>query len=301
MLETLLVNFFKAFFLARRRLSLSRIDVNGYDLFDDPALPAAVADAAKGRFEPGRRLLAEAAADFELRAARLRKLTDAAVRHVSRLDALYRENPEDGDIALWLGATHIEHGWQVRGAAMAEYIDRRKFEEFWVILGRAHEPLTRAAALCPDDPVPWDRLQWYGLGAQRDRSELDDIWTELKRRGPDFYEGHASRVQVLCAKWQGSNEEVLEFAERAAAEAPLGNPIPALLVAAYIEIAFEHEVDVSTYFKKKAVRTRVAEYADAWCASADGSVRTAEAHHMFGAAFYLGGDSLSLDPPRNVC
>jgi hypothetical protein len=265
---------------------------NGYDLFDDPALPSAVTDAAAGRPERGRLLLAEASADFELRGARLRKLAVAVIPHISALSALHAQNPDDADVALWLGAARIEHGWEVRGAAMASRTDRRKFEEFWLILGGAYEPLARAAELRPDDPVPWDRMQWHGLGAERPREELDEIWAECKRRGPDLYEGHASRVQVLCEKWQGSNEEVTDFTNAAAAAAPPGSPLPALLVAKGIEVASARGMSAGTYLRRKEMKAELVRFADEWCEKPDGSVRTAEAHHMFGAAFYLNGDWL---------
>lgn len=269
-----------------------RVAVNGYDLFNDPALPAAVAEAKKGRLEPGRRLLADASADYELRGARLRRLSEAAIPHIPALSALHKDSPDDADIALWLGAAHIDHGWQVRGAKLARYTDQRKFEDFWVILGSAYDPLARAAELRPDDPVPWDRMQWHGLGSQRPRADLDEIWTELKRRAPDYFEGHASRIQVLCEKWQGSNQEVRDFAIQAAAEAPEGSPMPALLVSMGIEVSLEEDMHASRYFRQEAVQERLATYADAWHANPSPSVRTAEAHHHFGAAFYQSGDWL---------
>jgi hypothetical protein len=278
-------------FSARAR-RVSRVVVNGFDLFDDPALPSAVADAAKGKLEPGRRLLADSSADHELRGARLRQLSLAVAPHISALSRLQTENPDDADVALWLGAAQIDHGWQVRGSAIANQTDRRKFEEFWLILGRAYEPLARAAELRPDDPVPWDRMQWHGLGAQRPREELDEIWTELQRRGPGYYEGYASRLQVLCEKWQGSNEEVTEFTTAATAAAPTGSPIPALLVAKGIEVAAAKRMDPLEYFRTGSVCTELVKAADAWCEKPDGSVRTAEAHHLFGFAFWAGGDPL---------
>jgi hypothetical protein len=193
---------------------------------------------------------------------------------------------------LWLGDAHIQHGWQVRGSALAKDTERRRFEEFWLILGRAYEPLARAAELRPGDPNPWERLQWYGLGAQRPRQELDDFWAELQRRDPVLFAGHASRLQVLCAKWQGSKEELTAFTRAAAADAPAGSPLPALLVTMHIELATDQEADPNLYFMQNSVREELASAADAWCEKPDGGVRTAEAHHLFGHAFWLGGDIL---------
>jgi hypothetical protein len=268
----------------------SRVVANGLDLFDDPALPSAVADAEKGRLETGRALLAESVADYELRGARLGMLSTAVVPHLSALSKLYAEKPDDADLALWFGAAQLDRAWDVRGGAIASLTSQRKFEEFWLILGRAYEPLARAAELRPDDPVPWDRMQWHGLGAQRPREELDEIWAELQRRGPDYFGGHSSRLQVLCEKWQGSNKEVNKFAITAAAQAPTGSPIPALLVVKDIELASAHQVGPVRYFRQYGVLAELAKAADAWCEKPDGNVGTAAAHHLFGFAFWAGGD-----------
>jgi hypothetical protein len=292
-----------------RARQAARVVENGYDLFDDPELPAAVTEVQNGRFETARQLLASASS-AELRSARLRRFAEAAIPHLPALTALCKKEPGDADLAMWLGTTHVEHGWEVRGDLLAKYTDQSKFEEFWLILGRAHESLTRAASLRPSDVVALDRLQWHGLGSQRPREELDDIWAELAKRDPYFYDGHASRIQVLCEKWQGSNEEVAEFARASAVEAPVGSPIPALLVAMGLELATATRTSFFTYFQDEAVQTELARYADAWCANPAPSIRTAEAHHLFGAAFFLSGDLLRarrhlsrvhpLSIPRNL-
>jgi hypothetical protein len=256
----------------------------------DPELTTGLPKVRGGDLELGRRLLAESRGDHELRAVRLAQLSTAAVSHVAMLAWLYGQNPGDADLALWLGGTRIAWAWQVRGSAIADRVSAAQFEEFWLILGGAYDPLVRAAELQPGDPVPWDRLQRHGIGTQRDRAELDEIWDELYRRDPGFYAGHYTRVQVLCEKWQGSDAEALGFAERAASEAPPGSPIAAIPVAAHLEVAVSQSAAPTSYFRQQAVQERLAALADAWCANPDNSPRTAEAHHLFGAAFHLSGD-----------
>jgi hypothetical protein len=140
--------------------------------------------------------------------------------------------------------------------------------------------------------VPWDRLQWHALGTQRGRGELDEIWQELLRRSPDFYTGHYSRLQVLCGKWQGSDAEVLEFADTAAHAAPPGSPIAAILVAAHLELAISQRTAPAWYFRQPAVQTSLAELSDTWSQHPSTDPRVPEAHHLFGGAFYVSGDWL---------
>ncbi|MEU8252344.1 hypothetical protein [Nonomuraea sp. NPDC048916] len=88
--------------------------------------------------------------------------------------------------------------WAIRGAFRATYVGEERFARFWEVLSRAAGPLQQAAEALPDDPVPWDRLQWHGIGMQSGRKELDRIWTELIARDPRLYIGHYSRAQALC-------------------------------------------------------------------------------------------------------
>lgn len=256
----------------------------------DPDLPPVEAQVRAGDLEAGRRLLAAAADDHELRALRVGRLAKQAIGRVDDLARLSTERPDDADLALWLGDTRIVHAWEVRSGLRAAYVSQERFERFWFLLGGAYDPLVRAAELRPDDPTPWDCLQWRGLGLQVDRAELDDVWHELRARSAVHYTGHFSRVQVLCAKWRGSDEEALEFAETAAAAAAPGDLMGAILVAAHLEVMLEREQDPRTYFRQRSVRERITALADEWAVDVGPHVRTPEAHHLYGAALYLAGD-----------
>lgn len=256
----------------------------------DPELPPVEDQVRAGDIEAGRRLLAGAQDDHELRALRVGRLSKQAIGKVDELARLSTERPDDADLALWLGATRIQQAWQVRTGAWAANVSREQFERFWFLLGGVYDPLVRAAELRPDDPTPWDQLQWRGLGLQVDRAELDDVWHELHSRDSVQYTGHFSRVQVLCAKWQGGNDEVLEFATTAAGAAAPGEPLGAILVAAHLEVMLEQTRDPHLYFRSWSVRDRITQLADDWIANLRPHVRTPEAHHLYGAALYLAGD-----------
>jgi hypothetical protein len=256
--------------------------------WDDPELLAASGRVGKGELRAGQQLLAVTRTDPDSRSLRIRALADAAVEHVDGLAWLSKEHPDDPDLALWLGVTRIQQAWKIRSGRLASQVSQDTFEAFWLVLGGVAEPLERAARLLPNDPTPWEYLLWRGLGLQVDRTEIDGVWAELSRRAPFSYSGCSSRVQVLCAKWQGSNEEVLEFAEGIAAAAPPGHPVVTMLVAAHLEVAAQNQVFMSEYFP--SVHDRIAGYADAWIADPMRHPRTIEAHHMFGAILYFADD-----------
>lgn len=258
--------------------------------WDDPELVTACDAVNRGELAEGQRLLAATRTDPDARDLRVHKLAKAAIKHADALTTLARENPDDPDLAVWLGSMRIKMAWRIRSGRRAKYVSQDSFEKFWLALGLVAEPLERAIALLPDDPVPWDLMLWRGLGLQVGRAELNDIRAEIVTRDPFFFAGCKSWVQVLCPKWQGSTEELREFADWLATTAPAGHPARALSVVAHSELAVESRQAFTTRFRTPAVRDVLAECADTWLAASVPHVRTIEAHHLFGAAFWFGAD-----------
>ncbi|WP_346048198.1 hypothetical protein [Actinomadura chokoriensis] len=260
--------------------------------WQDAALAAALPKVRSGDVRAGLHLLAATRDDAEARSLRLEVLAKAALGQSARLAELSADDPADPDLCLWLGSTRIDEAWKARSAYRAEYVEAEQFGRFWRLLALAGPPLYRAAELLPADPVPWDKLQWHGIGMQLGRDELDRIWQELTDRDPSLYSGYVSRSQALCKKWWGSDAEVLDFAETAVAAAEPGDPVTAVLAAAHLEIGLEIGSwdDLNGYLARPSVHGALAEAADRWLAADRRHPRDLEAHHFFGAVFYRAGD-----------
>ncbi|WP_131739440.1 insulinase family protein [Actinomadura roseirufa] len=261
-------------------------------VWQDGALAAALPEVRAGDFAAGLRLLAGTREDAETRALYTEILTEAAAGRSDALTRMAADAPGDPDLLLWLGSTRIEEAWRARSAYRAEYVSNEQFGRFWQLLALAGRPLTRAAELLPADPVPWDRLQWHGIGMQVGRDELDRIWRELCDRHPSLYAAHISRSQALSKKWWGSDAEVLDFAEAAVAAAEPGDPVTAVLAVAHLEVGAELGTmdDLNAYLAGPRVHAALAEAADRWLAAPRPHPRALEAHHFFGAVFYRAGD-----------
>ncbi|MGW2218555.1 hypothetical protein ACWCSD_26540 [Nonomuraea sp. NPDC001684] len=262
--------------------------------WDDPALEQALRQVRAGRLEPGLELVRQARDDHEVRALRVEQLGIAARAHT---EALLRLAGDDPDALLWLGAARIRQAWAIRGGAYATHVGDQRFARFHEVLADAAVPLRQAAEARPDDPVPWERLQWHALGAQAGRQELDRLWTELTARAPHLYLGHYTRVQVLCGKWYGSDDEVLAFARRTADAAPPGDPVTATLALAHFEVAWgrigesertAREI-LEGYFGDPEVAGPLVAASDKWREGARPHPRALDAAHLFGAALYHGG------------
>ncbi|GAA1999055.1 hypothetical protein GCM10009799_27670 [Nocardiopsis rhodophaea] len=269
-----------------------------WDVWEDPELERILPDIRAGRLTPGLDLVKAAGENWDLRALRIDVLSREAA---ARLDSIEKLAGDDADGLLWLGSARIRAAWNIRGAARARYVSSEQFEKFWEGLSTAPEPLLRAAELRPNDPVPWDCLQWFGLGMQLDRSELDNIWDQLCARAPRTCAGHFSRAQVLCNKWQGSNEEVLAFAREVASSCQAGDPRAALLPLAHFEVIAdllddtESDEDSLSFVRKcissPGVAAEIADAADRWLVAAQPHPHSADAAHLFGAAAYYAGDA----------
>lgn len=260
--------------------------------WEDPALDRALPQVRTGRLEHGLELIKQARGDHELRALRVVELAEAAAAHTASLS---RQAQDDPDALLWLGAARVKHAWQIRGGSYAKYVGAKRFQSFWQVLDEAEAPLRQAAQALPDDPVPWDQLQWHAMGMSAGRDEIDDIWKELTARDPHLYTGHYSRTQALCEKWYGSRHELLAFARETAASAPPGDPVTAMLALAHFEIAWDENDDTPAqeflegYFDDPAVADELSRAADRWRDGSRPHPRSLDAAHLFGAAFYFGG------------
>ncbi|MGI5489641.1 hypothetical protein [Microtetraspora malaysiensis] len=273
---------------------LSRVEIGR--AWEDPALEQALGPVRAGDLQIGLELVKAARGQNELRALRVWQLADAAKAHV---DALATRAGDDPDALLWLGAARIKHAWEIRGASYAKYVGGERFQRFWSVLSTAAEPLHRAAHLLPEDPVPWEQLQWHGIGMQVGRPELDRIWKELSVRDPRLFAGHYTRAQVLCEKWYGSHEELLAFARDTVASADPGDPLTAILALAHFEVAwrmmddndsaFLSKAAIEGYFSRRETVAELVRAADQWQTQAQPHLRAFEAHHLFGAAFYYSG------------
>lgn len=188
-------------------------------------------------------------------------------------------------------------GWDIRGASLARYVGHDRFARFHETLETAEPPLRRAAEALPEDPVPWAHLQWQAIGNQAGRPALDSIWRELHTRDPALYAGHHGRAQALCAKWYGSDDELLTFARETVAASRPGDPVTAILPLAHFEIAWQendytgHDADeaLRARFRRPDVSGELVEAADSWRTGSRPHPFAPEAMHLFGAAFYYSG------------
>lgn len=63
-------------------------------------------------------------------------------------------------------------------------------------------------------------------------------------RQPDHYRAHMHMRSNLAARWNGSHQEMFDFARRRAAEAPPGSDLPMILFDAHLDVwSHTHTID----------------------------------------------------------
>ncbi|MGW6979265.1 hypothetical protein ACWGE1_07440 [Streptomyces sp. NPDC054932] len=205
----------------------------------NPELESAAAAAARGSWEQAARLMAETRENRDW--ARRSSCAATLGSHRAALPDSWLHawaaavGPDDADVALVRAKAMVNLAWHQRGGGWAKHTSREQFAGFHATLARVPEENARAAELNPDDPTPYINEIWAALGLGYSEDDMHRIWKEIVTRDPHHYDAHYAALQYWCAKWRGSEERAKSFAQRAAADAPLGSLLTVLPLIAWYE------------------------------------------------------------------
>ncbi|MEZ0076655.1 hypothetical protein ABH927_006037 [Planotetraspora sp. GP83] len=256
----------------------------------DSVLDDAVGAVQRGDPAAGVTALMASRGDAELRSLRLDALSRAAIGSSRSIEELVARDQANADLWLWLGRVRIEEAWALKPDVRARAVQADRLRTYHAAMELARQPLLSAAALSPGDPVPWECMMWLALGLERPRADRDSVWFECSRRWPWLYPAAVARMMTLSPGWGGTAQEMLDFARMAAARAPEGSPLPALVPLAHFENVVSERTPISRggWFSFD-VQREVVSAAARWSERRLGGAhpRSIEAHNAFGAAFYL--------------
>ncbi|WP_149552675.1 hypothetical protein [Streptomyces marokkonensis] len=188
----------------------------------DDALGPALVGAAGGDHTPAVDLLAATrrTGAWEHRDRYVRGLAAFARSRPEWLDTWRALDPRDPDGLLVDAQRAVDRAWD--SPARAELL-------------REVSPLITAAARADNrDPVPWRLALDHARGARAGHTYFEELWEAAVRRAPHHHGCHVAALRYLASSWHGSHRECLDFADRAAQDAPEGSFTQALpLRAAY--------------------------------------------------------------------
>ncbi|GGV15790.1 hypothetical protein GCM10010293_08810 [Streptomyces griseoflavus] len=174
----------------------------------DDVLGPALVGAADGDHGPAAELLA---------ATRRAGAWDHRDRYVRGLAAFARARPEWLD--TWRALAPLDPDATVVDAQRA--VDRAWDSPARGELLREVSPLITAAARADNrDPVPWRLALDHARGARAGHTYVEELWEAAVRRAPHHYGCHVAALRYLASSWHGSHRECLDFADRAAQDAP---------------------------------------------------------------------------------
>jgi hypothetical protein len=168
----------------------------------------AVLDAPDDRLSPA--LVAAGRGEYAAAAALLTATRAAAAwenhdRYVRHLAAFARSRPEWFD--AWLTAVPQDRAELLREVS----------------------PLITAAARADDrDPVPWRIALDHARGSGAGHRYVEELWEAAVRRAPHHHGCHVAALRYLGTSWHGAHRECLDFADRAAQDAPADSLVQAL-------------------------------------------------------------------------
>ncbi len=211
---------------------LSTVDL----AWHDPELDSALRALPSGELAPALDLLGSTRDQPDRRELCVEVLGQAGAVVLPALRAAATEQRDDADRMLLWGSALVAAAWFARGADDADHTTGEQFARLADLTRQARATLTEAARLAPDDAVPWSALMWCALGDPADDDEGDQVFAQVQARAPELFGANSIRLQMLSAKWYGSNEAALEFARAGRRDVPAGHPLLALIPLAHLEV-----------------------------------------------------------------
>nr|WSW70825.1 hypothetical protein OG461_34135 [Streptomyces sp. NBC_00995] len=196
----------------------------------------AVANAVwDGEWQPAQQYVRAAGEDWDERWNRLELLQQLAREDDAWLDAWRTAEPLNCDAATLHAGIMVHRAWEIRGSGYAHEVPASNMNRFVAMLPAAIEEARQAALLDPANPGPWVVMITAARGAKYRPAQFKPLWEGLVARAPHHYEGHWQALQYWCAKWFGSDREMMRFARRAVRNAPPGSPLAGIYLHALNE------------------------------------------------------------------
>lgn len=181
----------------------------------DPELALAVAEANEGRWEAGAELLASTRGHWARRDEVMRALAGCVEVNQAFLRRWQEKDGSNPDLASLRSIALVHLAWRARGSRRANETSDEQAAGFHRYLLEADEAVDVAAGLLPEDPTPWMARVMIARGLGYDHDRFREAWGELVARDPHHRGGHVQALQYWCAKWRGSHELMMAFAEEA--------------------------------------------------------------------------------------
>jgi hypothetical protein len=187
--------------------------------------------------------LAAVRADAERRTAAVHAVAEPLISCLDEVrSAAAAAGPDPrarADALALLAQVLVAAAWEVRGGGRASTVTADAARVFHQILEEADEVGYRALELDDGNPIAAVARLTSGRGLGLVNDEWRARFAVARQVRPTLYLAHTQMLQALCAKWYGSAERMFDFARRTAEQAPVGDPVGAVLAIAHVENLLE--------------------------------------------------------------
>lgn len=157
---------------------------------------------------------------------------------------------------LFRGAAMTRAAWEVRSGARAAEVSEENMKQFHVMLEECWNNLYAAHEAAPDEPEPLARLITVAMGLETGSNDIRELVARCVGTGVPHIAAGISATVALSAKWGGSQEEALQFAQAYAEQNPNDR---AVIACAHIEnwlwhIMEEQSEQADKYFTRHDVQ-----------------------------------------------
>ncbi|HUN37364.1 MAG TPA: hypothetical protein VMU95_35645 [Trebonia sp.] len=227
-------------------------------LAGDPDARRFARELARGQWQEFHEFLA-GVTDWATRHWYLHQLSDITGRP-EWLDEWVAARPDSAIPVLFRGCHGKHWAWQARGTGLAGTVRPDAWPLFHSRLVAADQDFTRAAALDPKDPCPWEMSLPVVRGLSLGQDEARRRFEEAHRRDPWNLFGCVDMIQVTAQKWGGSHEAMFEFARSASAGVAEGSSVHRVIPHAHVEkwtSLYNARAVQEAYFREPKVRSEI--------------------------------------------
>ncbi|MER5641769.1 hypothetical protein ABT095_33125 [Kitasatospora sp. NPDC002227] len=226
--------------------------------------------------------LKAAGTDWDEHAERYDLLRAVARKQDDWLTAWRAADPGSCDAATLEADLMVHRAWEIRGNKYAHEVPAENMAKFQALLPAAIEAAERAALLDEHNPAPWVVMVTAARGARYTPDRFKPLWDGLVARAPHHFEGHWQGMEYRCAKWFGSDVQMMRFVEQAMDNAPKDSLLPGLYLYALAEL----DKRGSALPSHAVLRQRLTTAAEALAGAPADRSHVSSLRHLL--AFYLG-------------
>ena len=173
------------------------------------------------------------------------------------IEKLAQQNQDNPRARFLYGNNLIEEAWRIRGGAVGSKVSRKKGETFLSLLRDAELELLRSYEMDRDFVGVYAPLIRAEMGSSN-REKAQQVYNDGRRTAPDQLDYHLTMLTLLTGKWQGSDDEMFQFARENAERAASG-VLNGLIPAAHFEYWLELDdgKEEEEYFLRSDVQEEI--------------------------------------------